>query len=356
MFKYHAPSTPAVAGPGLDVTSGTSGRSRPGSVARARESAGAFLRRASSPPAPRPRIVWFDEEDDEDLQLPQVFKDPVGRPEQTALTDTFLQTVGRKIASLRTADWSRRRIMMAGTSALLALGLLTGGALTLFGPQGPAKGDRAVKVETISLNPAYEAANASFPVKAAEHAQGPIIDDGSFKARFEAADTGGSANSALQQKIQDRIEQDVLKPASAVIPANFDPLRSAGTTSDTVLGYAPTRNPHANSTAGLAAIARATAPRAEAPKRADVAEQLMASNESSQATPESSPVTNSSFETAKVTQDVNFRSAEDKNAEILGVIAKDTKVSVGSCDKWWCSVVFNGQSGFVGRKFVEGKG
>lgn len=55
----------------------------------------------------------------------------------------------------------------------------------------------------------------------------------------------------------------------------------------------------------------------------------------------------------KTTASVNLRLSEKKNSEIIAVIPANTTVSFNECGKWWCGVEYDGQTGFVGQRFVE---
>lgn len=56
-----------------------------------------------------------------------------------------------------------------------------------------------------------------------------------------------------------------------------------------------------------------------------------------------------------ITASVNLRKSEDKDGTILAVIPAGTDISFNICGTWWCGVDFNGQTGFVGKKFIEQK-
>ncbi|KZM50272.1 SH3 domain-containing protein [Labrenzia sp. OB1] len=55
----------------------------------------------------------------------------------------------------------------------------------------------------------------------------------------------------------------------------------------------------------------------------------------------------------KIAAAVNLRQSADKNAEILAVVPAGSNVRFGDCGTWWCSIVYEGQAGFVGQKFLE---
>lgn len=57
--------------------------------------------------------------------------------------------------------------------------------------------------------------------------------------------------------------------------------------------------------------------------------------------------------TGTVVASVNLRQSDDKDGSILTTIPAGTEVRFGSCGTWWCGVSYQGQTGFVGQKFLE---
>jgi SH3 domain-containing protein len=55
----------------------------------------------------------------------------------------------------------------------------------------------------------------------------------------------------------------------------------------------------------------------------------------------------------KILASVNFRNSEDKDATVLAVIPENTEVRFDECGTWWCGVLYDGQTGYVGQKFLE---
>ena len=54
-----------------------------------------------------------------------------------------------------------------------------------------------------------------------------------------------------------------------------------------------------------------------------------------------------------ITASVNLRATGTKNGKIIGVVPEGSEVSFNECGKWWCEVVHDGKTGFVGQKFVD---
>jgi len=65
------------------------------------------------------------------------------------------------------------------------------------------------------------------------------------------------------------------------------------------------------------------------------------------------PQSASDFQTGTITASVNLRQSADKDATVIGVIPSGTEVRYDSCGLWWCGVVYQGQSGFVGQKYLN---
>ncbi|WP_415717187.1 SH3 domain-containing protein [Roseibium sp.] len=57
--------------------------------------------------------------------------------------------------------------------------------------------------------------------------------------------------------------------------------------------------------------------------------------------------------TGKILASVNLRESEDKDATVLAVIPENTDVRFNECGTWWCGVIHDGKTGFVGQKYLE---
>jgi hypothetical protein len=55
----------------------------------------------------------------------------------------------------------------------------------------------------------------------------------------------------------------------------------------------------------------------------------------------------------KILASVNFRNSEDKDATVLAVIPENAEVLFDECGTWWCGVLYQGKTGYVGQKYVE---
>ncbi|QDG77971.1 SH3 domain-containing protein [Labrenzia sp. PHM005] len=54
-----------------------------------------------------------------------------------------------------------------------------------------------------------------------------------------------------------------------------------------------------------------------------------------------------------VTASVNLRQTDKKNGKIIGTVPEGTEIQYETCGKWWCEIVYEGKTGFVGQKFVQ---
>ncbi|WP_165814594.1 SH3 domain-containing protein [Labrenzia sp. 011] len=71
------------------------------------------------------------------------------------------------------------------------------------------------------------------------------------------------------------------------------------------------------------------------------------------AAPKASGADPSFTTTGRIASAVNLRQSADKNAEILAVLPAGAEIRVGECGAWWCAIQHDGQTGFVGEKFLE---
>ncbi|WP_422375998.1 SH3 domain-containing protein [Roseibium sp.] len=73
--------------------------------------------------------------------------------------------------------------------------------------------------------------------------------------------------------------------------------------------------------------------------------------------PVTSPQTDTQIEgypnTGTIQASVNLRQSDDKDGVILTTIPAGTEVRYDSCGTWWCGVSYEGQTGFVGQKFLQ---
>ena len=57
-----------------------------------------------------------------------------------------------------------------------------------------------------------------------------------------------------------------------------------------------------------------------------------------------------------IVSSVNIRRSAENGSEVLGVVPAGSSVQVNSCDNWWCSIRYDGQEGYVSKRFVDQNG
>jgi len=58
-------------------------------------------------------------------------------------------------------------------------------------------------------------------------------------------------------------------------------------------------------------------------------------------------------ETASIAAAVNMRSEASNRGSVLAVLPAGAQVGLQGCDSWWCTVTYDGQTGYVSRRFVN---
>ncbi|WP_346908831.1 SH3 domain-containing protein [uncultured Roseibium sp.] len=334
MFKYSAPSTQPIVAPefhgipDLSTDRDENTRERPELT---------IVRASSAAP---PRLRGGEAEDDGDLMIPEVLRKPTVAPVSQLAENAGNTTSEARFRLLPVAVASA-----AGLLLVLAAGTMNYAAGHLSNPDA---GPIAVKTVSLEGQTTTEPAKETGP-DASASAQAQALNESGFDLRFNSAQAADPNQKALKIKNQARvakIPQEGTGPAGSVRQAGL-PARPGIRSSLPVLGYASVPNPHAGWEEGQQAISAAARKSSAAMPVATPAAPAASAN-----TLDTGPVT----ETASVTADVNLRSAAEKDAPVVMVVPKGSAVRVGSCDNWWCAVSVNGQSGFVGKKFVDGKG
>ncbi|MBD1545282.1 SH3 domain-containing protein [Roseibium aggregatum] len=354
MFKYSMPSTqPIVAAefhgiPEFSEEREDEVRDRPD------------LTIVRAPSAAPPRLRGVEAEDDGDLMIPDILRKPpdihVDQDQETAWHGP--------------AERNFRLLPVAAASAAGLLLVLAGGAMIYAAGTLSNRDTGTVSVKTISLEGQTSAGSdgdagpqASAPVKA------QAFDQSGFDLRFNSAKAADTHPGSLKIKSQDRIAKIPLEKTGKAGAGELSS-RPGSRSHLPVLGYASVPNPHVGWDEGQKAISSAA-------DRASLKDARIATNQPADAVPAggtddgtdvaaSAPAVTPAApgntldpgemtETSTVTADVNLRSAAEKDAPVLTVVPNGTSVGVGSCDRWWCAVSFNGRTGFVGKKFVDGK-
>lgn len=334
MFKYSALSAQPIVAPefhgipDLSTEGGEKAGDRP------------ELTIVRAPSVAPPRLRGGEAEDDGDLMIPEILRKPTAAP------------IGHiaETAESKPAEDRFRLLPVAAASAAGLLLVVTAGAMIYAAGHFSSQDTGTVAVKTVSLEGQTSTAKST---QTGTDASAPVqangLDKSGFDLRFNSAKAADPNQKALKIKNQDRlarIPQDGNGAAGSVRQAGA-PARPGSRSALPVLGYASVPNPHAGWDEGQRAISSAARKSsASAPVAASAAPAASAN------TPDAGAMT----ETSTVTADVNLRSAAEKDAPVVTVVPKGSSVGVGSCDNWWCAVSVNGQSGFVGKKFVAGKG
>ncbi len=296
-----------------------------------------------APSAAPPRLRGGEAEDDGDLMIPEILRKPTAAP---------IGHIAETAESKPAEDRFRLLPVAAASAAGLLLVLAAGTMIYAAGHlSNPDAGPIAVKTVSLEGQTTTEPAKETGP-DASASAQAQALNESGFDLRFNSAKAADPNQKALEIKNQARvakIPQDGNGAAGSIRQAGA-PARAGSRSALPVLGYASVPNPHAGWDEGQRAISSAARKSsASAPVAASAA---LAAPAASANTLDTGAMT----ETSAVTADVNLRSAAEKDAPVVTVVPKGTSVGVGSCDNWWCAVSVNGQSGFVGKKFVDGKG
>lgn len=358
MFKYSAPSAQPIVAPEFHGIPDLS----PEGNENTRERPDLTIVRA--PSAAPPRLRGGEAEDDGDLMIPEILRKPPVVP-----IDEFVENAGDKLAE------PRFRLSPVAAASVAGLLLVVAAGATIYAAghlSNRNAGTIAVKTVSLEGQTSTDQTQATgTAVSAPVPAKG--LDKSGFDLRFSSAKAADSNSEAIKIKIknQDRLAKIPLEGtgnASSVRQAGASE-RSRASSSLPALGYASVPNPHAGWDEAQRAISSAARKSSSAGVGSAVQEgpgETASETEIATAAPvvtpgapaksENASAAGPMTETSTVTADVNLRSAAEKDAPVLTVVPKGTSVGVGSCDNWWCAVSVNGQAGFVGKKFVDGKG
>ncbi|WP_346898371.1 SH3 domain-containing protein [uncultured Roseibium sp.] len=299
-----------------------------------------------APSAASPRLRGGEAEDDGDLMIPDVLR----KPQKAPVSQGDENTAGQPEAA-------RFRPFPVAVASAAGLMLVVAAAATIYAAGHLSNQDAGtIAVKTVSLEgkTSTDQAQQTGP-DASASAHSKALGKSGFDARFNSAKAADPNPGALKIKRQDRIAKTPLEKTGADNPVTAKAVAGHSGTGASlpVLGYASAPNPHAGWDEGQTAIASAAGQPSLKDARVAAAEPVAATPEPA---PETAAASGQMTETSTITADVNLRSAAEKEAPVLTVVPKGTSVAVGSCDNWWCAVSFDGRSGFVGKKFVAGKG
>ncbi|MTH98980.1 SH3 domain-containing protein [Roseibium sp. RKSG952] len=189
-------------------------------------------------------------------------------------------------------------------------------------------------------------------------------------ANFAAIDThfdiaAASTRSGLEEALKNSVELAQLRSTNSpdIQLTSNDVLRTRAATiiePETSAALAFTETPSGNDDAASAILAATAAdPDNSTPQPAAPATGALLSNNPD---PASSPSSNRSGESAAlpsapgatVTASVNMRASADSSSQVVAILPAEARVLLDSCDSWWCSVSYDGKTGYVSKQFVSG--
>lgn len=302
---------------------------------------------------PRLGPVWKG--DDEDVAFPEVLlRRSAEEPMEPVAASAPLLAHHRNF-----------RTLLIGSSAAGGLLVLMAGGLLFFASDPRANPDgQVVSVKTVPIEGKTSVVTANrgkadaLPASASTSAV-PALDKADFKSRFNSATEANNGSAGLQEKIQDRLENKPAPAARLASQAEDRPNSAASTeyrkaSLNPLLGYASFSSAPRSGSTGQRAIASITKPVSQTPADAQAIGEEKPVEQAS-VTPSGPSLTDGPLETVTVSMDVHLRGTAVKDGPIIGVVPKGAAVKAGNCDRWWCAVVYDGKSGFVGKKFVESK-
>ncbi|MTI43768.1 SH3 domain-containing protein [Roseibium hamelinense] len=174
----------------------------------------------------------------------------------------------------------------------------------------------------------------------------PIADRFSFVERAQNSDLKIQVEQRLAQTFfqADQTGAQIEVTGSAAAPPETDEDLRAGLDAQETqpeLAYAQTSG---ESEDGIAAIVAATENEAS----------VSAAEQADQAG--NTPDIGAQASDAVITAAVNMRAAASNKSKILAVLPPQATVRVGSCDSWWCSVSYDGKTGYISKRFVSRQG
>ncbi|WP_299814264.1 SH3 domain-containing protein [uncultured Roseibium sp.] len=249
------------------------------------------------------------------------------------------------------------KALIASTLAIIALG---GGALALTMAGLPGNGESSALENAPQLTAAETTLEDLIVTSVAEPGVStiePAVTDGAA-----AADAEGLQIARAKEKLREAFAAQGLTGSAAdsgsaasqegKIQARLDvrqitvPVAPSESTVEDLPVLALAANDAPVEAAGSTAIAAEVSPLEDVSKADGNAEVVAAAQETGAADP--------SFpNSGKIAAAVNLRQSADSNAEILTVVPAGADVRFGNCGPWWCNILHEGQTGYVGQKFLE---
>ena len=337
----------------------------------------------------RPKMI--DDQSDELFEMPNVLQ-KTGTADKSADVETVpeIQVDSSSAQSDRSSSGPSFKFLVLTT---LMIGVAGGAALAFGVPQMLGASDdssRAVQTEVITTDPSLEAPSVastsgnqaspqsqSAPVSAD---RGPVATPAEIakaKERIQRAFAVGgttaltqaaTTQAALTEAAQTRaaLAEPVRNMGSTMPPAvtATDTVREVSNASDPEISRAVTQTVYplvasAAPSVPVPEISSAPPAATNSPAEGNLVEPearvTAVSNAPALPVPgDNSAITSQAFPNeGKTTAAVNFRLTEDKDGTIIAVIPKNTEVSYNECGIWWCGVQYEGQTGFVGKNFLN---
>lgn len=125
---------------------------------------------------------------------------------------------------------------------------------------------------------------------------------------------------------------------------------------NTSLGYAADNKSTTPAQAALDAVAPKNSEAETINQSAERTAKVTPTEEPVQTRPKTTTSTVVSGSNGRITSAVNMRRSAQNGSAVLTVVPTGASITVNSCDKWWCSITFESQTGYVARRFVDRAG
>lgn len=181
------------------------------------------------------------------------------------------------------------------------------------------------------------------------------LDPSSAEASAEAQESKIQARMATPQPEEAPSAVSSTAPASPVT-ASVDtpaPVEPAGEIQQARSGTEEIPVPPEEPAEGPAAVAQQPDVQAKPGRQSTPAAQAMQEAPPLLDDQGAPPVVTGLSSTGRIVSSVNLRQSASKNSSVLGVIPANSEVRFGDCGTWWCNVLYDGKSGYVGKNFLK---
>lgn len=278
------------------------------------------------PVSTRPQIRWAD---DADVAItPDANPSPVQAALRTNDNSEIWQKETRSIASYT-------RPILAVTLALV----VSGTALSFYLARSPSKSNVVAASSQTSLETEVQRVVSQAP--AAE----PETEASSSVATASSIDRFGDIFGVVSATSAQTEEQLRLQALAKAYQVQSTPLTTASIgkqaqpSSQVALGFTQASAP-SPSFPEVETTEKTSRPVIETKPAAEVVK----------------PVSISGGASGTIVSSVNMRESAENGASVLTVVPGGSSVGVNSCDSWWCSITYEGATGYVAKRFVEQNG